>query len=121
MEEIVSIPIKSKEYEKEIWSFSKIFFSNNRLEIKKYLNEKFPKYDFKEIKTILKQYENQEKVINNETMILINKLFLCSISGSKNGKKHFNNVALEYKYLDGAFKEEYIDLKKMLSEWESRH
>ncbi len=119
--ELVEIPIKSNEYEKITWSFFEIYFSDNNLKTKKYLNKDFPNYNPKKIEEIIKKYENQKKVINNQTMILINKLFICSISGSKKAKKYFNNVLSEYKFLDSAFKEEYNELKNMLSEWESEH
>lgn len=121
IEELVAIPIKSKEYEIAVWSFFEICFSDNKLKTKKYLNKNFPKYNSKKIEEILNEYENQKKVIDDETMILINKLFICSISGSEKAKNHFKNIDSEYKYLDGAFREEYNDLKNMLSEWESEH
>ena len=119
--EIISIPIKSNEYKKFTWSIFEIYFFDNNLKTKKYLNKNFLKYNPKKIAEIIKEYENQKKVSNIQTMILINKLFVCSISGSKKAKNYFNNVISEYKFLDGAFKEEYNELKNMLAEWESEH
>jgi hypothetical protein len=121
VEELITIPVKSKKYETISWSFFEMYFSSNNLKTKKHFNENFPKYNSKKIKEVLKEYENQKKVINDKTMFLINNLFICSVSGNKKAKKYFNNVLSEYKSLDGAFKEEYDELKNMLSKWESEH
>lgn len=52
-------------------------------------------------------------------MEIANQLFFATISGDKTARKYFNNFENKFGTLDGAFAEEYNDLKGMLKQWDN--
>ena len=50
-------------------------------------------------------------------MVLCNKLFVAAISNSEKAKKYFMDFEIKFGALDGAFAEEYKDLKAKLALW----
>ena len=50
-------------------------------------------------------------------MVLANKLLICSISENRIAKQYFNDLETKFGTLDGAYKEEYYDLRAMLENW----
>ena len=52
-------------------------------------------------------------------MQLVNRLFIATISNDKKARKYFYEFEMKYE-LDGAFSEEYSDLKEMLEVWDKQ-
>ncbi|WP_146047030.1 hypothetical protein [Flavobacterium croceum] len=120
VEELINLPTKeNRNYETNIWGIDKIYFVKDKVIKKHLLNKNIRKYSEKEISKTLEEYENANQKLNNEKMELVNRLFIASISENKNARKYFYEFNGKYE-LDGAFAEEYNDLKSMLELWESK-
>lgn len=120
IEELINLPTeKNRIYKPTIWSIEKIYFNNEKLKRNKILNQKIRKYNNEEISATLKEYENADEKINDEKMQLVNRLFIATISNDKKARKYFYEFEMKYE-LDGAFSEEYSDLKEMLEVWDKQ-
>lgn len=120
VEELINLPTqKDRKYEINIWGIDKIYFKDNNVIKKHFINQNVKKYSEKQIAITLKEYENADEELNDEKIEIVNRLFIASISENKKARKYFNEFNTKYK-LDGAFAEEYGDLKTMLELWESK-
>jgi hypothetical protein len=120
VEELINLPTqKDRKYEINIWGIDKIYFENNIVFKKRFINQKVKKYSEKQIAITLKEYENANEILDDEKIEIVNRLFIASISENKIARKYFNEFNTKYK-LDGAFAEEYSDLKAMLEIWDKQ-
>lgn len=113
--EIMNLPIaKNRKYALVDWSIENIYFINGKLNRDFQVNPHIRKYTRKEIRMTLSEFENADKIIDDNKMELLNRLFISSISGSQQAKKYFRAFEKKFGELDGAFAEEYNDLSAML-------
>ena len=120
VEELINLPTeKNRIYTSTIWNIEKFYFENERLKRNKILNKKIRKYNESEILNTLKEYENADEKIDDEKMQLVNRLFIATISKSIKAREYFYKFENRYKP-DGAFSEEYRDLKAMLEDWDKQ-
>lgn len=119
VEELTFHPVYSDEYNPFTWKYIELSFEKKIIITKKYLNPYFPKYNEQEIAKVLNTYETSPAIIDDNCMILANKLFISAISGSLEAKKYFLEFPNKYKGIDGAFSEEYHDIELMLGVWEN--
>lgn len=120
VEELINLPTeKNRIYNSTIWSIEKFYFQNEQLKRKKFLNQKIRKYNNAEILLTLKEYENADEKLNDEKMQLVNRLFIATISKNNKARDYFYKFENRYKP-DGAFSEEYSDLKAMLEVWDKQ-
>ena len=120
VEELINLPTQeNRNYETNVWGIDKIYFVKDKVIRKHLLNKNIRKYSEKEISKTLQEYENANQTLNDEKMELVNRLFIASISEDKKARKYFYEFNGKYE-LDGAFGEEYSDLKSMLELWESK-
>lgn len=118
VEELINLPTKKdRNYETNIWGIDKIYFANNKVIKKHFINKNIKRYTEKEIAKTLKEYENANEKLDDEKMQLVNRLFIATISENKKARDYFYKFENKYK-LDGALSEEYSDLKSMLEIWD---
>ena len=84
------------------------------------VNNKIPKYNQSEIKEVLKAYDREKPGLDDSKMEIANKLFIATISGNKKARLCFKAFKTKFGTLDGAFAEEYSDLKSMLELWDKK-
>lgn len=99
-----------------VWRIEKIYFKNGQVERSFALNRKIRKYNQREIKTVLTEYERLGKKLTYDNMDLIYKLFMATISGDKTAGKYLTDKT-RFETLDGAFQEDYEELIAMLKSW----
>lgn len=97
----------------------KLFFDNGQLKRVASVNRDIPKYNDKQIAVIITEFENMDRDIDESKMTLVNKLFVGAISGSDKAREYFNEFPSKVDILDGAYSEEYSELKAMLVLWDS--
>ncbi|WP_438967240.1 hypothetical protein [Flavobacterium sp.] len=120
VEELINLPTeKNRKYITTVWNINKIYFENEDVKKTNSLNKKIRKYSKEEILTTLKEYENADQELNEDKMVLVNRLFISIISKNNKAREYFYEFGDKYK-LDGAFSEEYSDLKAMLKLWENQ-
>ena len=120
VKEFAFLPIDKDEYQIVVWHVYKYWFNDDKqIQQKTYLNPNFPKYNQKQIDDIIKRYQNSNNKLNDNCIILANKLFISAISGSQEARKYFLEFPIKYKGLDGAFLEDYKELDAMLGIWEN--
>ena len=121
VENIFNLPTgKNRTYKITVWATDKIFFKNQKI-IKTYsVNRNILKYNQTNITKTLKEFENSKGRINDGKMELANRLFIATISGNKTARKYFKSFETKFGELDGAFSEEYSDLKIMLAQWDQQ-
>jgi hypothetical protein len=70
----------------------------------------------------LQEFEIRKKGHYKEKMDLANKLFIASISDSDKARKYFVEFKDKFEVHDGdgAYAEEYHDLKEMLNLWDMK-
>ena len=120
VEEIIDLPTKKdRNYETNIWLIVKIYFENNKVIKKHFINKNIKRYSEKEIAKTLNEYENADEKIDDRKMELLNRLFISTISENKKAREYFYKFKDKYK-IDGAFSEEYNDLKAMLEVWDKQ-
>ncbi len=107
-------------YAKSVWTTEKISFSNDEAIKQLSVNRGIRKYTSPEIAEVLQQYENAPKELSDQTMTLINRVFVATISGSAKARQYFKESATHFGVLDGAYSEEYSDLKNMLALWDKK-
>lgn len=84
------------------------------------VNRQIRKYTEDEIQTVLKTYETAKSGLDDNKMVIANKLFIATISGDKKARQYFKEFNNKFGILDGAFKEEYSDLTAMLELWDRK-
>lgn len=120
VEELINLPTqKDRNYETNIWGIDKIYFENNKVIKKYFINKNIKKYSEKEIGKTLIEYEKANEKLDEEKMQIINRLFIATISENKKARVYFYKFENKYK-LDGAFSEEYKNLKAMLEVWDKK-
>lgn len=120
VEELIDLPTKKdRNYETNIWGIDKIYFENDKVIKKHFVNKNIKSYSEKEIARTLKEYENADEKIDDGKMLLVNRLFISTLSGNKKAREYFYKFKEKYK-IDGAFLEEYSDLKAMLEFWDKQ-
>ena len=118
VEELVNLPNgKNFKFEENIWWINKYYFSGGELKMTSSINNQIKKYDNNEINIVLKEFESTKKGLDDNIMVLANKLLICSISENRIAKQYFNDLETKFGTLDGAYKEEYYDLRAMLENW----
>jgi hypothetical protein len=120
VEEIKNLPTgEDFKFQPTIWTIEKIYFLNGKIIRKLETNKSILKYNEKEIKMVLQEFETRNKGHFKEKMDLANKLFIASISGSEMARKYFGEFKEKFEIHngDGAYAEEYHDLKEMLNLW----
>jgi len=116
--ELKNLPTNiNRTYNRTAWSIEKIFFDNGYLRRTFEINRTIIKYTKQEIKETLKEFESAKAGLNDNKIELANRLFIATISGDKTAKKYFKEFETKFGQLDGAFAEEYKDLKIMLDLW----
>ncbi len=118
VEGLINLPTgKDRNFESTVWGIDKLFFISGKLVQKYSLNKRIRKYSKQEVLTTLEEYENADDMLNDKKMSLVNRLFMAAISKDKQASDYFYQFKNKYE-LDGAFSEEYNDLKCMLKSWE---
>lgn len=118
--EFAFLPVDNDEYQIVVWYIYKYSYNEkNEIQQKSFLNPNLPKYNQKQIEDVIKRYQNASNKLDDNCMILANKLFIGAISGNLEAKKYFLEFPNKYKGLDGALSEEYHDLEAMLGVWEN--
>ena len=121
VEELVKLPNgKNFKFEDNIWQINKYYFSEGDLKMTSSINKKIKKYDNNEINIVIKEFESTKKGLDDNIMVLANKLLICSISENRIAKQYLNDLETKFGTLDGAYKEEYYDLKAMLENWNKK-
>lgn len=109
----------NRKYEEATWSIEKIYFVNGLPHRQLKTNEKIRKYNEAEIEQTNTEYETAKPGLDESKMELANRLFMAAVSGDKKAREYFSDFNTKFGTLDGAFKEEYNELKAMLKLWEN--
>lgn len=116
--EIKNLPTNNnRTYQLTDWSIEKVYFDKGHLKRTFEVNRTIRKYTKQEIQVTLKEFENAKTGIDDSKIELANRLFISAISGDKTARIFFREFETKFGQLDGAFAEEYKDLKAMLSLW----
>ena len=99
-----------------VWRIEKIYFRDGQVERSSGLNRKIRKYNQREIKNVLTEYERLGKKLTYDNMDLVYRLFMATISGDKTAGKYLTDKT-RFETLDGAFQEDYEELMAMLKSW----
>ena len=119
--QLENLPLgKNFQYQETPWTFEKIYFYKGNLERKLSINKKITIYSQRQIETVIVDFESQKPEFNDKIMNLANKLFIASISGDKKARKYFFDFPTKFGPLDGAYKEEYMYLTRMLQQWDRK-
>ena len=103
-----------RQYQVTTWSIEKIYFANGKISRHSTVNRNIRKYTQQEIQQTIKEYETAKNGLDELKMQLANRLFMSTISGDKQSRQYFLDFKTKFGTLDGAFSEEYSDLKAML-------
>jgi len=121
VDELHSLPTGNNfEYQETVWTTEKIYFSGQKIVRKLVINRQIRKYNEHEIQTVLKTYEAAKPGLDDNKMVIANKLFIATISGDKKATQYFKEFSNKFGILDGAFKEEYNNLTAMLAIWDRK-
>ena len=119
VDEIINLPTgKNFKFRETVWTTEKIYFKGQNIVRKLSVNKKIRKYNRTEIQTILKRYETTNPELVDNTMEIANQLFIAIISGDEKARKYFKEFKNKFGLLNGAFSQEYKDLKAMIELWE---
>jgi hypothetical protein len=105
------------EYKDFVWSTEAFYFKGDKLERKFQVNKAIKKYNQNQVQEVLREFEKASGKLDDNKMVLCNKLFVASISNSEKAKKYFQEFETKFGELDGAFAEEYKELKEKLKLW----
>ncbi|MBL0140478.1 MAG: hypothetical protein IPP86_18430 [Bacteroidetes bacterium] len=121
VEELQNLPTGNNfKYRNTIWATEKIYFSGQNVFRKNEVNRNLRKYTGDEIKIVLKEFETAKPGLDESKMELANKLFISAISGNKLARQYFIEFNNKFGTLDGAYSEEYYDLRAMLELWDKK-
>ena len=119
--ELQNLPTGSNfEYQETVWTTEKIYFNGQKVIRRLVVNSQIRKYNQYEIQSVYKTYENAEADIDDRKMSIANKLFIATISGDKKARQYFTDFKRKFGPLDGAFAEEYKDLRAMIELWDRK-
>jgi hypothetical protein len=111
---------KNFKYQETVWTTEKIYFSGQKVVRKLVVNRQIRKYTDDEIQMVLKTYETAKSRLDDNKMVIANKLFVATISGNKKARQYFKEFKNKFGTLDGAYSEEYSDLTAMLELWDRK-
>ncbi|NDI97507.1 hypothetical protein GWA97_00265 [Flavobacterium sp. LaA7.5] len=118
IKEIKNLPTGSKRsFVSTVWSIEKLYFSEAELKRDFTPNRNIKTYSKAEITKTLNEFKNISTNNSEANEELMYRLFMCAISGNETAKKNFNEFPEKLDVLDGAFLEEYKELKAMLRIW----
>lgn len=121
VDELQNLPIGSNyKYQETVWTTERIYFNGHKVVRKLEVNRQIRKYNQYEIQSVYKSYENEKAGIDSRKMTIANKLLIATISGDKKARQYFNEFKNKFGPLDGAFAEEYNDLKAMIELWDRK-
>jgi hypothetical protein len=109
---------KNLDFRETVWLTDKIYFQGQKVVKELMVNRQIRKYTPAEIQAVLKAYETAKPGPDESEMGIANKLFIATISGSNTARQYFKEFEIKFGPLDGAFAEEYSDLKAMLELWD---
>lgn len=113
-EELYNLPVgKNFEYERTVWWIDKFYFEDGNIKTLPLRNDNIPKYSKGQIKKVLAEYKAATGKLEENTMEMAGKLFIAAVSGSKEALRNFYQFEEKYE-LDGAYAEEYEELKAMM-------
>jgi len=119
VDELKNLPTgENLKFQETIWTTEKIYFNGQKVIRKLVVNRQIGKYNQDEIQAVLKEYEAAKFGLDDNKMEIANKLFIATISGNQISRQYFNEFEKKFGTLDGAFAEEYSDLKAMLRLWD---
>ncbi|MFA5835276.1 MAG: hypothetical protein WDA22_17485 [Bacteroidota bacterium] len=121
LEDCPSLPIGDNFKPEEVpWTIEKMYFIKGYIRVEEEINRGIRKYNEREIQTVIKEYENikpSDSNLDDNTMVLVDKLFIATISGSKKARAYFIDIPKKFAGLDAFGGEYYHDLVSKLSEW----
>ncbi len=98
-----------------------LWFDKDTLKTKTAINTEFPKYSNSQILDIFEEYQKVNVEYNEQTILLMDKLFVSAISGNILAAKTFKNFEAKYKNLEGPYKSKYLELSAMLKAYFEAH
>lgn len=118
IEELKNLPTGDNlTFVETVWRIEKISLKSGQVERSSELNRKIRKYDQREIKMVLTEYESLNRKLTYDDMDLVYKLFMAAISGNQTARNYLTDET-RFDTLDGAFAEDYKELIAMLRNWE---
>jgi hypothetical protein len=118
--EQVFLPIgRNNKYQSTDWLMHYYYFSNNTVVNASTVNKNIKPYSPQEIKSILNDFENHSGKYTEGVEILMDRLWLATISGDKTARTYFEQFDKKFGWLDGAYSEQYHDLKAKLKLWDN--
>jgi hypothetical protein len=121
VEELQNLPIgKNFEYQEIVWTTEQIYFDEQNVIKKLFINKQIRKYNQAEIQSVLKEFERAKFGFDENKSVILNRLFIATISGNKIARKYFGEFEHKFGTLDGAYAEEYGDLREMLGVWDKK-
>jgi len=124
LEDCPSLPTGNDfKYKETPWTIEKIYFSRGHVKIKKTINRGIRHYNEQEIEKVLREYEKikpSHSNLDDNSMVLVDKLFIATISGSEKARKYFENVPKKFAGLDGFGGEYYENMKDKLLQWDKK-
>ena len=118
IEELKNLPAGDNlKFVSTVWRVEKMYFRDGQVERNSGLNKKIRRYNQREIKKVLNEYESLNKKLNYDNMDLVYRLFMATISGDKAARKYLTDKT-KLETLDGAFQEDYEELIAMLKSWD---
>jgi hypothetical protein len=100
------------------WTIERVYFTGNKTTRDSMINPHIPKYTPAQIAWVLNQYQHTPNANNDATIDLADKLFICTLSGSKKAEYYLVNFHKKFTTLDGIYQEEYDTIIRMLKLWE---
>ena len=122
VEEIQNFPTgKNFKYQEVVWTREKLYFDNQLVHRKLVVNRQIRKYTPSEIQAVLKEYKLANQTLDEDKMLLANRLFIAAISGEPRARQYFKEFEKKFStQLDGANSEEYHELQAMLALWDEK-
>jgi len=122
IEDLHLLPTGKKfKFEETVWTIEKVFFQGENLVRKREVNQQIQHFSKQEIETVLKQYKSVQSELIDQKMKYAYQLFMAAISGNQTARNYFIDFPNMCDVLDGAYKEEYNELKSMLQLWDERN
>ena len=122
IEELKNLPAgENMSFKQTVWTIEKIYFVNDKINRKLFVNKNIRKYSNQEIQSVLLEYESRKPGHFEGKEVLLYHLFISTISGSTQARKYFNEFKNKFEIHkgDGAMAEESNELIKMLHQWDS--
>ncbi|MCX6270418.1 MAG: hypothetical protein NTU44_04205 [Bacteroidetes bacterium] len=119
--QLKNLPLgKNFQYQETPWKIEKIYFNKDDLQRKISINKQITFYNQRQIESVIVDFESLKPESDDNRMNLAYKLFIASISGDKKARSYFFDFPTKFGVLDGAYKEEYMDLTTMLQQWDRK-